>query len=495
MSITTTAQSTQGIDPTGASVRVMAMDDAVWAQQYHAHTAAAAAADASLNPDMGGAHGALALQVQGSSRAAREAAIAAAVAPQVSALESGDMTDEQIAYRLERGLEVPQDILDAQAARKAAAGQDVGAAGDAGSAAPAAASGGSGSRKVLSPAECHSTFHGRAETDYQGRCWTTPPRGRRALEPDQLREHVNYLPKKQLHSFKGHNKGVNSVHFAPGTGHLLLTADMAGVVKVWDMQGKRTCKRTYKGHTLGVRQARFRPDGKRFVTVSFDTSVKVWDTASGACLHSLTPGGTPQCVAWHPTEKDSFIVGSSNRRMYQVDAASGGVVQEYDYHLSGVNTITFTDGGEHMVSTSDDKKMLVWDWGIPVPIKYISSPDMHSMPAASLSPSGRFMALQCLDNVVRIYTAAGKVRLNPKKKFSGHVVAGYACQVGFAPSGAFVISGDSDGKLWIWDWRNGRMARTFNAHRSGPCIGAEWHPLDESHIVTCGWDGQVLLWG
>lgn len=45
------------------------------------------------------------------------------------------------------------------------------------------------------------------------------------------------------------------------------------------------------------------------------------------------------------------------------------VSQEYDQHLAAVNTITFTDGGRRFLTSSDDKSMRVWEYGIPVVMK------------------------------------------------------------------------------------------------------------------------------
>lgn len=44
-------------------------------------------------------------------------------------------------------------------------------------------------------------------------------------------------------------------------------------------------------------------------------------------------------------------------------------VQEYNYHLGGVNTVTFIDDARRFVSSSDDKSLRVWEFGIPVQIK------------------------------------------------------------------------------------------------------------------------------
>ncbi len=74
----------------------------------------------------------------------------------------------------------------------------------------------------------------------------------------------------------------------------------------------------------------------------------------------------------------------------QYDMNSGEITQEYDQHLGPVNTITFVDENRRFVTTSDDKTIRAWDFDIPVVIKYIAEPHMHSMPAVTLHPSSKF---------------------------------------------------------------------------------------------------------
>ena len=46
----------------------------------------------------------------------------------------------------------------------------------------------------------------------------------------------------------------------------------------------------------------------------------------------------------------------------------------------------------------------------------------------------KYFASESLDNQILIYNA-DNLRQNRKKRFAGHSVAGYACQVGFSPDG------------------------------------------------------------
>jgi len=138
--------------------------------------------------------------------------------------------------------------------------------------------------------------------------------------------------------------------------------------------------------------------------------------------------------------------------------------------------------------------MMIWEYNIPVPMKYISEPHMHSIPAVTMHPSGTSYAGQSMDNQIVIYTAGEKFKQLRKKTFKGHINSGYACQIDFSPDGKFIMSGDASGNVWFWDYKTTKIYRKLKAHTMGPCIGAAWHPLEPSKVATCGWDGLIKFW-
>jgi len=337
--------------------------------------------------------------------------------------------------------------------------------------------------------EATSTFHGQSLVDYQGRSWMTPPPGVRSDGGD----HESFIPKKCTKKFTGHTKGVQAIEFFPGTGHLLLSASLDGKCKIWDVYGDKNVRRTFHGHSEAVRSVHLSNSGSHFLSSGFDRIIRQWDVETGQATGTFSNLKMGYQVKYYPKDNNIFLVAASDNRVYQWDARDGKICQEYNYHLEPCNTITFFDNATKFASTSDDKKILIWEYDIPVPIKYIAEPDMHCIPAVSLHPAGTHLAGQSMDNKIVVYSCGDKVKLLRKKVFEGHNNSGYACQVGFSPRGNFIISGDGLGMFYVWDWSSTRLLRKFRAHDNGPCIGAVFNPLSPSMIATCGWDGLVKL--
>ncbi|KAI9344141.1 WD40-repeat-containing domain protein [Pilaira anomala] len=338
-------------------------------------------------------------------------------------------------------------------------------------------------------------FHGASERDYLGRTYMAVPQDIDVNLLGEPGEQECFIPKKLIHTWEGHDKGVSSIRFFPKSAHLLLSGGMDNQVKIWDVYHDKSLLRSYIGHTKAVRDIAFNNDGTKFLSASYDRNVKLWDTETGQCIRTFSTGRLPYCVTFNPDQDKNhvFLAGYSDKKIVQFDTNSGEIIQEYDQHLGAVNTITFVDDNRRFITTSDDKTMRAWEYDIPVVIKYIAEPDMYAIPAVTLSPNKKWLACQSLDNQILIYGARDKFRMNRKKRFAGHLIAGYACKPGFSPDGRFISSGDSNGNVWFWDWKSCKILKKLKAHDK-VITNTEWHPHESSKLATCSWDGLIKYW-
>uniref|UniRef100_A0A914WM07 Pre-mRNA-processing factor 17 n=1 Tax=Plectus sambesii TaxID=2011161 RepID=A0A914WM07_9BILA len=250
-----------------------------------------------------------------------------------------------------------------------------------------------------------ATMHLKETVDYQGRSFMMPPQDtgvnlRADFTPDRC-----FIPKKQIHAYKGHSKGVNCIRWFPKSAHLLLSCSMDSKVKLWEVYGKKRCILSYLGHKMPVRDICFNNDGTEFLSASFDRYIKLWDTETGQCKQRFHTGHIPFCVKFNPDEDKQhfFLSGMQNKKVLQWDTRSGECVQEYDRHLGSVNCITFFDKNRRFCSTSDDKSIRIWEWEIPVDTKLIQNSGLHSIPTMTKSPDDKWIVGQAMDNRILLF--------------------------------------------------------------------------------------------
>lgn len=223
--------------------------------------------------------------------------------------------------------------------------------------------------------------------------------------------------------------------------------------------------------------------------------MKLWDTETGKCISRFTTGKIPHVIRFNPSSdlNHEFLAGMSDKKIIQFDTRSGEIVQEYDYHLGPVNTLTFVDENRRFISTSDDKSLRAWEYGLPVPITLIAEPYMYAMNRTALHPSGKYVAFQSGDNQIVVHATADKFRQNRKKVFRGHNNAGYAIDLDISPDGQFLMSGDSGGWICFWSWKSGKMYHKMKA-AEGAVVCCSWLPQETSKVVTGSLEGSIKLW-
>lgn len=220
-----------------------------------------------------------------------------------------------------------------------------------------------------------TTFHGTEEFDYLGRTYMHVPQDLDISLTKDVGSVTNFIPKKHMHTWRHHaGKPVTALQLFPKSSHLGLSGSTDGTIKIFDVYRNRELLRTYAGHSKAITDLSFNRDGTKFLSGAFDRWIKLWDTETGQCVNRFNTGKTPHVIKFNPSvdQGHEFLAGLSDNRIVQYDSRAGAEpVQEYDHHLGAINTLEFVDENRRFMSTSDDRSLRVWEYGIPVEIKTI----------------------------------------------------------------------------------------------------------------------------
>ncbi|AGO12595.1 AaceriAER255Cp [[Ashbya] aceris (nom. inval.)] len=341
-----------------------------------------------------------------------------------------------------------------------------------------------------------STFYGQEGGDYLGRGVLHPPAD---VPVDFEKERLSfqcYLPKRILHVYEGHGRGTTTLEFLRNTGHLFLSGGNDGVLKLWDMYHERLLLRDYCGHRKAISATSFSHDNVQFASSSYDKTIKIWDTETGDIMNRLSFPTTPNCMSFHPQNKDQLLVGLSDSKIKHFDLRVNqkeGLIQTYDHHLAAINALRYFPDGSKFISSSDDKSIRIWENQINIPIKQISDTDQYPAPWIQLHPEHNHFAAQSMDNSIYVYSMRPKYKRHTRKIFRGHKSAGYNTMFDISPDGKYVASGDISGRLFIWDWKTTKVLKQLETTKGEAINQVAWSPQETSKIICSGKNGKIFL--
>lgn len=162
------------------------------------------------------------------------------------------------------------------------------------------------------------------------------------------------------------------------------------------------------------------------------------------------------------------------------DVATGAKT-EFVGHGSWPRGITFTPGGETLVTSGYDEQLIWWPAAAdkPEPIRRVKA-GSGWIRAVAMSPDGKLLASAGSDRVVRLWNAADGTAAMELK---GHELDVHS--VAFHPQGQFLLTGDLMGVICQWEVATGKLARKLSA--------ADLHTYNDGQGVHYGGVRSIAL--
>lgn len=315
-----------------------------------------------------------------------------------------------------------------------------------------------------------------------------------------LRPPSNHLGAAQKQVLRGHDAVVKSVAISRD-GQRIVSGSYDGTVRVWhSTSGAQFC--SLSCHESHVRSAAVSPDGKFIVTGSEDGKVRFWDVDNEVELPCLRHhGAAVHCVAFSPDGK-RVAAGARDGTINVWATVDGAMLHCMDRHRELVLCVAFSFDGRRMVSGSWDRTLRIWDAASGTELACLSG-HSRGVTSAVFSPDKNVTRIVSgsEDCTVRVWDASNGVEVlrltdhrDPVKTVAcssdGRLIASGSSVL--VTSGTEVVSWSKDHLIRVWDAVTGKQLRCLHGHEGG-VTSVVFFP-DGQRLVSGSDDRTVRIW-
>jgi WD40 repeat protein len=222
-------------------------------------------------------------------------------------------------------------------------------------------------------------------------------------------------------------------------------------------------------HGGPITSAAFSPDGARVVTASYDTTLKLWDVATGRLIRTFvrhSNEGLIRHVAVAFSPDGTRVVSGCVDGMKLWDVASGRLIRAFEvnsfFRYTSVQTVAFSPDATRLIAGLDDGAAELWDVAGGRRLQTFAVGNRRA-PTVAFSPDGSRVLTGVRDGSAKLWEAAtGKLIRTfgtpPPERSNRAAVA-------FSPDGERIAVGTEIAfdkqRLELWDAASGKLIRSL----------------------------------
>ncbi|KAH7919036.1 WD40 repeat-like protein [Leucogyrophana mollusca] len=242
-----------------------------------------------------------------------------------------------------------------------------------------------------------------------------------------------------------HDSSVGGIALSPN-GRRIARGTAEGGLVIWDVL-TREMVHEIKGD--GVWRLAYSPDGRWIATTPSGNrgEIWLWDADTGRPDRvSLKCDNRVWCMAFSPNGS-RIAAGLDDGSFQVVDIATGeSVLGPIKGHTGWVLSIVYSPDERLLITASWDKSIRVWDSKTGVQVGKPILGHKSEVNCISITTDGQRIASVGWDGTIRVWNLETRLQVGDSFDARGPVFS-----VAFSPNGRYLISGENDGTVYLWD--------------------------------------------
>jgi WD40 repeat protein/serine/threonine protein kinase len=252
---------------------------------------------------------------------------------------------------------------------------------------------------------------------------------------------------------------------------------------------------TFEGHTQRIQAIKLLPDGRTFLSGSYDETVVLWDMNTGEKLKIFGDPASENAeilngVNWFSIAPDGkTFLSAREGDLTHWDLETGEKLLQIDRSRNladgHFHAVEFMPDGSRALSTLGND-LVLWNLETGEAIRYYTG-HTDTLNGIAVSPDYKSVVTTSNDQSLILWDIETGVAL---RTFTGHTA--FVGSASFAPDGRTIISVSTIGEIILWDVATGEPLRIFVGHDGG--VYTVIHTSDGNSFLTGGEDGTVKIW-
>ena len=275
--------------------------------------------------------------------------------------------------------------------------------------------------------------------------------------------------------------------FSPD-GRFVATGDSSGLICIWNRQDMQLAQsRQVSGDAVSA--LAIAPDGETMASANVAGTIFLWSLADQLALRRLQGHEGEVATLTFLDNGRLLASGSHDLTVGLWEVATGELRQRLRGHTRPVRKSGAATTGQWLVTGGGDHFLYVWDWQRGAPQHLLAD---HASPIDHLviTPDGKQAATQDLNTVVSHWDLTHGRRIDYYAIYYNTITS-----ICFSPDGQTLVSGGSDGAVYLWAMDNSvglRLLDRLAAHKYR-IAGVALHP--DGNLIACAGDNaSITLW-